>query len=95
MSYVMDSPCSTVDAMPMITNHRSHSRRRLQEQLINAKCFTSIVSSMATTAEISSQIKEVKLLYHCMFLIVGLNNKYFYRRAVRYWSNCVVVVSEQ
>lgn len=64
------------DTIPMITDHRSYSRRQLQGQLINAKCFTSIISSMTMVADISSNQDKVRWcsLFIIVFLIVGLNN---------------------
>ena len=43
-----------IDTIVMITDYKNCSRSRLQEQFINAKCFTNIMSSMAMITEASS-----------------------------------------
>ena len=61
------------DTIPMMTNHRSHSRRRLQDQLIKAKCLTSIVTclNMIISTQ-NNKVPIVSFLSSC-FLIVGLS----------------------
>ena len=85
------------DTIPMITDHRNYSRHRLQEQLINAKCFTSIMSSMATITDTSSKRRnEVVVFPMIAFLIVMFEYKYntcFHRR-IKCLNNCVAAVLE-